>query len=195
MKRRNLLFGIGAVASGSAAAVGSGAFSSVDARRTVSVTATGDANAFLRMTPVGRGRRSYVTDVDKGLVQFEIPGADEKDYPGAETDPNGVGTDSVYRFRRDADPTGGEGLVKVQNQGTNPIRVYGASEEKEGKPKVRIFDALSGKVLDEDHRSEVISPGDGEVRLGLEIDTRGVDVRDDEYDVKVKILAEMAEEY
>ncbi|WP_141212912.1 hypothetical protein [Halorubrum sp. Ea1] len=46
-KRRKFLAGLGALATGSAAAMGTGAFSTVSAERTVSIEVTGDANAYL----------------------------------------------------------------------------------------------------------------------------------------------------
>lgn len=52
MKRRNILIGMGGFAAGASALVGSGAFTSMSAGRTVSVEVTGDNSAFLRMTPV-----------------------------------------------------------------------------------------------------------------------------------------------
>lgn len=50
LNRRNVLIGIGTVAVGSGAALGSGAFTQVSAERTMSVDVAGDANAFLALT-------------------------------------------------------------------------------------------------------------------------------------------------
>ena len=47
MERRKFVIGAGALASGSAAAVGTGAFSSVEAERAFDVDITGDSNAYL----------------------------------------------------------------------------------------------------------------------------------------------------
>ena len=49
--RRKFLAGLGALASGSAAAMGTGAFTSVSAERGVSVSVVGDGDAYLRMVP------------------------------------------------------------------------------------------------------------------------------------------------
>lgn len=49
LNRRNVLIGIGTVAVGSGAALGSGAFTQVSAERTMSVDVAGDANAFLAL--------------------------------------------------------------------------------------------------------------------------------------------------
>jgi hypothetical protein len=50
MERRKFLIGAGALASGSAAAVGTGAFSRTSAARSVSVSTTGDSDAYLRLS-------------------------------------------------------------------------------------------------------------------------------------------------
>ncbi|WP_439027429.1 hypothetical protein [Haloarchaeobius sp. DT45] len=47
MERRKFLIGLGSVAAGGAAAMGTGAFTSVEADRTLSIDTAGDANAFL----------------------------------------------------------------------------------------------------------------------------------------------------
>ncbi|GAA0555177.1 hypothetical protein ABNG02_11170 [Halorubrum ejinorense] len=49
MQRRKILAGLGSLAAGGAAALGSGAFSSVTASRSVAVTVTGDAQAYLSL--------------------------------------------------------------------------------------------------------------------------------------------------
>jgi hypothetical protein len=49
MERRKFLIGMGSAAAGSAAVMGSGAFESVQAERTVNVNVTGDAGAYLRL--------------------------------------------------------------------------------------------------------------------------------------------------
>lgn len=51
LNRRNALIGLGAVATGGGALFGSGAFSTVDANRTVSISQTGDASALLGLGP------------------------------------------------------------------------------------------------------------------------------------------------
>ena len=51
--RRKFIAGLGALATGSAAAMGTGAFTSVSAERDVSVSVVGDGDAYLRMVPDG----------------------------------------------------------------------------------------------------------------------------------------------
>lgn len=49
MNRRNVLIGLGAIAAGGGAAFGSGAFSQVEADRSVSITMAGDSGALLQL--------------------------------------------------------------------------------------------------------------------------------------------------
>jgi len=50
MNRRNVLIGLGAVAAGGGAAIGTGAFSTVEAQRTVSLSPADDNNANVRLS-------------------------------------------------------------------------------------------------------------------------------------------------
>lgn len=68
MNRRNVLIGLGAVAAGGGAVLGSGAFSQVQAERTVSVTTAGDASGFLQLS----GDGSYVTDDSSGALTLDL---------------------------------------------------------------------------------------------------------------------------
>ncbi|WP_276258740.1 hypothetical protein [Haloglomus litoreum] len=92
MNRRNVLIGLGAVAVGGGAAFGSGAFSQVEAARTVDVTTTGDANGFIGI----EGDNEYVNnDADSSSSELTIdlgaPG-DQAFNPNAVTELDGVVT-------------------------------------------------------------------------------------------------------
>jgi nitrous oxide reductase len=50
-RRRHVLTGLGALVAGAGAALATGAFTTVEAERTVAVETTGDANAFLSIEP------------------------------------------------------------------------------------------------------------------------------------------------
>jgi hypothetical protein len=72
MNRRNVLIGLGTVAAGGGAVLGTGAFSTVEAQRTVTLESTGDDSANLGLTP-GSGAGEIVDD---GSNQITF---DEKD--------------------------------------------------------------------------------------------------------------------
>jgi len=174
MKRRKLIAGLGTVAIGSGAATGTGAFNTVSADRSVSISVSDDENAFLKIEQRGGGRRSYA-DGRIETVAFDIPSPSESEYGG--TDPEGVGANSVYRFGNDAahdEP----GLFSVKNQGTQSVEVYGTQPEESG-PAVAIFNAETGDLLTERSPSTPLTVGES-LLCGLEIDTRGVSTREDE---------------
>ncbi|WP_225917741.1 hypothetical protein [Halobaculum rubrum] len=185
MKRRRLLTSLGTLVGGTSLALSTGAFTSVSAERSVSVDVTDDAYAFLRLNERGRGERS---EIDGGTLKFNIPGDDEDGYPsGNPTDPEGLGTDSVYRFGQDAE--GGEtGLFGITNHGTQPVKVYSTQSSTSNEPSVTIFDVETGNLLTENDPSDPLGVGD-QLLCGLEIDTYGVPVQAEEYDVSLMINA------
>ncbi|MCU4974384.1 hypothetical protein OB955_16800 [Halobacteria archaeon AArc-m2/3/4] len=66
MNRRNVLLGLGTVVAGGGAALGTGAFSSVEAQRTISVDTTGDSDALIGISLTG--------DLDGGsdTIEFDL---------------------------------------------------------------------------------------------------------------------------
>lgn len=192
MKRRTFVLGLGATVAGGGAVVGSGAFSSVEAERTVTVETANDNNAYLRLTEPKEASDEPTNDRSSqrnGQLRFQFPGLLEGrfDDPNPEN-PDGLGEDTVYRFARE---TSGDPLFRAQNQGSKPIELYGSQADPEDAPAVRMFDIESGDLLTEANRSEPIDAGEL-VDLGLEIDTHGVEV--DAYnDLTLTVFAEAAD--
>lgn len=182
MRRRRFVLGLGALTAG-AAAVGTGAFSTVEADRSVTVNVEEDYDAYLALEEVGRGGRS---ELDGGELTLDIPGESEDEYGG--TDPAGVGTDSIYRFGSDASGDPGDGLFTVTNHGTQPVSVYSSQTQTEGVPEVTIYDVGTGRLLTETTPSDVLALGET-LRCGIEVDTHGVDIREMDYDVTLTITA------
>lgn len=178
---------LGGLAGTGSLVVGSGAFNFANVERSVSVDVVNDDEAFLRLTQRGAGRRSY-EDGTPEMVGFDIPGPDEdrEEYGG--TDPEGLGTDSVYRFGEDArhDTVG---LFAVENQGTQPVEVYSTQQTTDGVPSITMYDVATGNLLTESSPSELLEVGES-LACGLEIDTHGVPVQEDEYDVTLTINAD-----
>lgn len=105
-KRRKFLAGIGALVSGSAAAVGTGALSSVEAERTVDVAVTTDDNALLGLFAENGGSVSGLTNDEYATVEgnelslrfdnnSEVSDPTDGFVGGAG---EGLGTDSIYYF-------------------------------------------------------------------------------------------------
>ncbi|GAA0536417.1 hypothetical protein ABNG02_11875 [Halorubrum ejinorense] len=113
--RRKFLAGLGALASGSAAAMGTGAFTSVQANRQVSVNTAGDANAYLGLS----GDDEYVSDDSAGgelTIDLGSPdnlGAGPTGSGDAETEGDGFNNSAITTL---------EGIITVTNQGTKDVR-------------------------------------------------------------------------
>jgi hypothetical protein len=107
MDRRKFLIGAGSIAAGSAAAMGTGAFTSVTAQRGVTVNVADDANALLALeaedTPNGN---AYVGEHD-GVVDLHF---DEN----AGVDGDGLNQNAETIIRN---------LLQVTNQGTQDVIV------------------------------------------------------------------------
>lgn len=186
MNRREIIAALGAATAGTSAAAGTGAFTSVTAERSVYVDIADDSYAFLRLNERGGGERS---EIDGGTLEFNIPGDDEDEYPReSPTDPEGLGTDSVYRFGGDA-AHDEVGLFAVRNQGTQPVEVYSTQEVTEGVPSVTMYNINTGDLLTKGSPSPQLDVGSGPLVCGLEINTHGVPVQDDTYDINLIINA------
>lgn len=188
MKRRNFIATLGAAVASGSAVLGTGAFTSVSAARSVTVDVADDDRALLALDQRGTGERSD-TDGLSDSLEFQIPGSDEDDYPAAEeTDPAGVGTDSIYRFADDA-ADDQRGLFGVTNRGTQPVEVYSTQQTTEGVPSVVMYDIETGNRLTESSPSAPLAVGGEPLLCGLEIDTHGVPVKADEYEISLTITA------
>lgn len=181
MKRRTLLGTIAGIGGTGVLSLSTGAFSYVNTDRSMTVEVVDDPDAYLGLNEVGDGGRSAK---DGGKLKFRFPGAFEWDATNAD----GLGSDSVYRFAKDAkDET--NGLFTVENRGTKPVRVFSSQSTTDDVPSVTVFDVDTGELLTENNPSQQI--GVGEKRwCGLEIDTHGVDVRDQMYRLTLTIHAE-----
>ena len=107
MKRRNLLATLGALAGG-VGTVGTGAFTSVRAERTVSVSTAEDDDAFLALEPADTVYGDmYATLTNEGLLALSFADNGRA---------SGLGTDSEYDF---------DDVFTVTNQGTQTVYVWG----------------------------------------------------------------------
>ena len=192
MKRRTLVAGVGSFTASSALIVGTGAFTSASAERSIAVETARDSNALLRLVPNGSLERSGASG---GTVEFAFPSKGERASPEPNPnlqDPQGLGTDSVYRFASDVN--GSNGLFEAMNQGTQPVDVYGTQiGSTDGVPNVDIFDVSSGNVLTPDDPYTGLGVGNS-IRLGFEIDTSEVEARENNpYQITFQIVAEASD--
>ena len=115
MERRKFLIGAGSAAVGSSAIIGSGAFTSVEAEREVSIEVAGDANAFLTIT---RARddggtaypnaQEYVEVDDNGEVSLDFTNAEDTEGSSA----SGINQDAKTIF---------DNLLDITNNGTQEV--------------------------------------------------------------------------
>ena len=73
LTRRNAVLGLTGVAAGGGAIVGTGAFTSVDAARSVTVTTAGDADAALRMEPLSTPNGDEYAEINDGTLEITVP--------------------------------------------------------------------------------------------------------------------------
>lgn len=106
MNRRNVLVGLGTIVAGGGAALGTGAFSSVSADRTVSIQVSDDTDALLAIEV----NENYAGDNDVAeidLTEF--------------TEAEGLNINATTTF---------DGMVAITNQGTNNVGITGLSDSE-----------------------------------------------------------------
>jgi hypothetical protein len=89
MRRRKLLAGLGSLAAGGAAVMGTGAVTSVNANRTVDVEIAGDDSAYLRLDDVDSHNSNAFVNTDDGEVSFDF-GSENSDVFGDGFNSNSV---------------------------------------------------------------------------------------------------------
>jgi len=106
MDRRKFVAGLGALAGGSALATGTGAFSSVEAGRNLSVSVADDSNAYLGIEALDD---EYI-DATDGTLDIALTEANATDEGG-----EGINANAV---------TGISDLFKITNQGSQNVDVF-----------------------------------------------------------------------
>lgn len=101
MERRKFLIGVGALGAGASAALGTGAFTTVQANRSVNVATAGDASSYLRLLPAETPNgRQYASFDEDDTLQITL---------------DRVNDDAVTTV---------ENVFTIQNAGTQPVSVY-----------------------------------------------------------------------
>jgi len=111
--RRTVLIGMGGLVAAGGAALGTGAFTTVEAQRTVNIETAADSNALLQLQPADRDddedgvQNEFVEETD-GEIVFNLDGYDNDDDVNA----TGLNKNARTSFRK---------LVTVTNQGNQDI--------------------------------------------------------------------------
>ncbi|WP_162989755.1 hypothetical protein [Natronorubrum halophilum] len=152
MNRRNVLVGLGTIVAGGGAALGTGAFSSVEADRSVTLETTGDASALLQFSAT-----SSVASTDGGSGDGQL-----------EFDETTLNEDAVTTF----DPA-----FTVENTGGEDVGFYvkedGTNIASDGI--IDFIDEDGNSIVQADHEggSQIDLPASapGPVDVGIVVDT------------------------
>ena len=185
MKRRTLLAGFATTSAASSMLIGSGAFTSVSADRRLIVETAGDNNALLRLKQLGDGSRSSENGTPEN-VEFSFPGKDNR-----LANPNlGLGVDSVYEFDRDSgesdDPDPDKGLLRIENQGTQPVEVY-SEHDTDSELEIELYDVSDDGKTALRYDPPTLNVG-GSVDVGFRV--RTFDAGVDTFDETLTIIAD-----
>ena len=115
MERRKFVVGLGALASGSAAAMGTGAFTSVQAERGITVDTAGDASAYVGIAPDDGPNGQYASTSD-GIVSLDFTSNDE-------TNSTGLNDKAKVNI---------EDVLQITNNGTQDVYVTVKLEDSAG---------------------------------------------------------------
>lgn len=163
MKRRNLIAAIGAVGA-SGAAIGTGAFTSVEAERTASVNIADEDTGLLALERSEDEPGGFViTDGNsRNRIRFDFNNA-----TGVVDEGKGFGSDSVYLFDR---------LFDVTNQGAQTVYFESEFDDIGGLDDVALYvEERDDLHLDGDTAVVKLEPGHS-AALGFEIDSDDRDV-------------------
>jgi hypothetical protein len=92
-KRRKFLAGLGALASGSAAAVGTGAFTTSSSTRTMNVNVAADSSGFVEITALNS---TYASGTSDGQLELDFNG--DSSVTAFDGDGEGLNADSTFNF-------------------------------------------------------------------------------------------------
>ena len=111
MQRRNLLIGMGSLAAGGAATIGTGAFTSVTANRSIAVDTADDSDAFLTIEADNTSNANEYVNTSDGTVSLDFTNTNNSGYVGGGS---GINANSTTVF---------DDLLNVTNQGTQTVIV------------------------------------------------------------------------
>lgn len=187
MKRRTLIAGVSGLTA-SVLTVGSGAFTTVSANRSVTIETSDDNDALLSLSELGESGYGASGRSWKGgdTVSFSFPGTGRRI-----KDPNvGLGVDSVYEFTQDSGEDAQSGLARIENKGTQPVLVYSSHETDSGL-QIELFDVDDPQQTALRDDPEELAVGEY-VDIGFRIRTYGTGVG--EFDEKLTIIADQSTE-
>lgn len=152
------MLGLGSLTASAGTILGAGAFTSVQANRSITIDVADDDRAFLRLEPlVDEGFNGDSTGRSGSYgqtVSFSIPGEGNGENENAE----GVGVDSVYEFHD---------LLQIVNHGTNPVQLHSSYD---GEALAEVALVKDSGILRAD--PPMLDVGES-IDVGLYLDTHG----------------------
>jgi hypothetical protein len=180
MQRRKFIAGMGSLAAAGAAGIGTGAFTSVEADRTVDVEVATDDDAYLGLNTLDTPNSNQYAELSNGTLEIAIDDSGENG--------SGVNLNALTKFDR---------MFEVTNQGTQAIALYILYDPADAQAGFMPDSDDSGRLdpsdpdlglafyrenggLELNHptghdpidRSTLFNPGES-VTLGVSVDTRG----------------------
>ncbi len=162
MKRRQVLLGLGALTAGGTV-VGSGAFTSVQAERDLTVTVADDDEALLALEKIeqeGYPNKTMARPID-GELLLDINGELAPD-----RDAKGVGSKSTYKF---------DGAFAIENQGTQSVYVESSFEGPDAVSVDFYANENTAEMLDGTDAVLELATGD-RAAIGVQVEIDDVDV-------------------
>jgi len=162
MQRRKFLIGMGSLAAGGAAAMGTGAFTSVTATRDVDVSVADDASAYLRLEGAGGNNSHYVTsDGNGGTLSIDLSSDNATSKGG-----DGVNPDAITQI---------DDLFVIENQGTQEVEVT-IDKTGDNSGLVEFYtdtNAYGGSPIGSSSGNGVTLGAGDSVTVSVEVDTEG----------------------
>lgn len=172
MQRRKFITGLGAMVTGSAAAMGTGAFNFANVERDMTIATAGDDSAFLALES-----ESEYTNNDGDTLAFDF-----------ETDENGSGINagSDYSFT---------GIFSIENQGSQSVGVW-IEDNDDGNDDVASWYAAPSddnptwdNSIEDSGNAYALSPGD-KVYVNLVVLTRSDDNAASDLPDQINVVAD-----
>jgi hypothetical protein len=155
VKRRKMLLGLGSLAAGGAAAMGTGAFTSTEANRSMYISRADDSQAFLQLTACTGPNGDFVYDYGDDL-EVDISGDDWTGVTG-----EGVNSMAITQF---------DCVFKIANQGTQEVEVAIDDSNISMPDRLTFYQGSDPSSDLESWGNVTLGIGDA-VHVGMEVDT------------------------
>jgi hypothetical protein len=155
MQRRKFIAGLGSLAAAGAAGIGTGAFTSTEANRSMYISRASDSKAFLKLTAGDGPNGAFVYDYGDDL-EVDISGDDWTGVSG-----EGVNSMAVTQF---------DHVFKIANQGTQEVEVAIDDSDISKPDRLSFYYGTDTSNDLESWGNVTLGIGDT-VHVGMEVDT------------------------